>query len=130
MSLSNPWRAPRCCLVSTKTSSTRLITSNALCTTNGASPLFHRSNETLGVEKAVLNTVHAYTQSQSIQDGSNKKDWREGRAAVANIVPTSTGAAIAVTKAVTDLGRQVRWYCDSGAGDCGFDCRYYVYCKT
>ncbi len=79
------------------------ITSNASCTTNAASPVIQVLHETIGIEKAILNTVHAYTQSQSIQDGPNKKDWREGRAAAANIVPTSTGAAIAVTKAITDL---------------------------
>jgi glyceraldehyde 3-phosphate dehydrogenase len=50
-----------------------------------------------------LNTVHAYTASQSIVDGPNKKDYREGRAAAMNIVPSSTGAAIAVTKVMTGL---------------------------
>lgn len=74
------------------------ITSNASCTTNAASPLIAILHETLGIEKALLNTVHAYTASQSIVDGP-KKDFREGRAAAQNIVPTSTGAAIAVTKA-------------------------------
>lgn len=78
------------------------ITSNASCTTNAASPVIQVLNEALGIEKAILNTVHGYTQSQSLQDGP-KKDWREGRAAAANIVPTSTGAAVAVTKAITDL---------------------------
>ncbi|KKP88187.1 MAG: Glyceraldehyde 3-phosphate dehydrogenase, partial [Candidatus Nomurabacteria bacterium GW2011_GWA2_35_80] len=57
----------------------------------------------LGVEKAILNTVHGYTASQSIVDGPNKKNFREGRAAAQNIVPSSTGAAIAVTKAFTKL---------------------------
>ncbi|MCR4275082.1 MAG: type I glyceraldehyde-3-phosphate dehydrogenase [Candidatus Campbellbacteria bacterium] len=79
------------------------ITSNGSCTTNAVSPVIQILHETLGVEKAVLNTVHGYTQSQSLQDGPNKKDWREGRAAAHNIVPTSTGAATAVTKAITDL---------------------------
>ncbi len=79
------------------------ITSNASCTTNAASPVIQVLNETLGIEKAILSTTHGYTASQSIQDGPNKKDWREGRAAAGNIVPTSTGAAIAVTKAITDL---------------------------
>ena len=51
----------------------------------------------------MLNTVHGYTGSQSIVDSPNKKDFREGRAAAQNIVPTSTGAAIAVTKAFTKL---------------------------
>ena len=79
------------------------ITSNASCTTNAASPLIAILDETLGIEKAVLNTVHGYTASQSIVDGPNKKDFREGRAAAQNIVPSSTGAAIAVTKAFTKL---------------------------
>ncbi len=78
------------------------ITSNASCTTNAASPVIQVLHEAIGIEKALLNTTHGYTQSQSLQDGP-KKDWREGRAAAANIVPTSTGAAIAVTKAITDL---------------------------
>ncbi len=77
------------------------ITSNASCTTNAASPLIAILDEALGIEKAILNTVHGYTASQSIVDGPNKKDFREGRAAAQNIVPSSTGAAIAVTKAFT-----------------------------
>ena len=79
------------------------ITSNASCTTNAGSPLIAILDEKIGIEKAVLNTVHAYTASQSIVDGPNKKDWREGRAAAQNIVPSSTGAAIAVTKVIKQL---------------------------
>jgi glyceraldehyde 3-phosphate dehydrogenase len=79
------------------------ISSNASCTTNAGSPLLAILDEAIGVEKAVLNTVHGYTASQSIVDGPNKKDWREGRAAAMNIVPSSTGAAIATTKALTQL---------------------------
>jgi glyceraldehyde 3-phosphate dehydrogenase len=79
------------------------ISSNASCTTNAASPVLAILDEALGVEKAILNTVHSYTASQSIVDGPNKKDFREGRAAAQNIVPSSTGAAIAVTKALTQL---------------------------
>jgi glyceraldehyde 3-phosphate dehydrogenase len=78
------------------------ITSNASCTTNASSPLIAILDEAIGIEKAILNTVHAYTASQAIVDGP-KKDFREGRAAAQNIVPTSTGAAIAVTKAFTKL---------------------------
>jgi glyceraldehyde 3-phosphate dehydrogenase len=79
------------------------ITSNASCTTNAASPLIAIMDDSLGIEKAILNTVHGYTASQGIVDGPNKKDFREGRAAAQNIVPSSTGAAIAVTKAFTKL---------------------------
>ncbi len=79
------------------------ITSNASCTTNAASPLIAILDEALGIEKAILNTVHGYTASQALVDGPSKKDLREGRAAAENIVPSSTGAAIAVTKAFTKL---------------------------
>ncbi len=79
------------------------ITSNASCTTNAASPLIAIMDESLGIEKAILNTVHGYTASQALVDGPSKKDPREGRAAAQNIVPSSTGAAIAVTKAFTKL---------------------------
>jgi glyceraldehyde 3-phosphate dehydrogenase len=80
-----------------------VITSNASCTTNAGSPLMAILGEKIGIEKALLNTVHAYTASQGIVDGPNKKDFREGRAAAQNIVPSSTGAAIAVTKVLPDL---------------------------
>ena len=80
-----------------------LITSNASCTTNAASPLIAILDEAIGVEKAILNTVHGYTASQGIVDGPNKKDFKEGRAAEQNIVPTSTGAAIAVSKALPQM---------------------------
>jgi glyceraldehyde 3-phosphate dehydrogenase len=79
------------------------ITSNASCTTNSASPVIAILDEAIGIEKAILSTVHAYTASQSLVDGPSKKDMREGRAAAQNIVPSSTGAAIAVTKAYSAL---------------------------
>ncbi len=82
---------------------TCVVTSNASCTTNSASPLIAILHEAIGIEKAMLNTVHAYTASQGIVDGPNKKDFREGRAAAQNIVPSSTGAAVAVTKAFPEL---------------------------
>ncbi len=79
------------------------VTSNASCTTNAASPLMAILDEAIGIEKAVLNTTHGYTASQSLVDAPSKKDWKEGRAAAHNIVPTSTGAAIAVTLALPNL---------------------------
>lgn len=78
------------------------ITSNASCTTNAASPLVAILKEAIGIEKAILNTVHAYTATQSMVDGPDK-DWRKGRAGAQNIIPTSTGAAVATTLAHTDL---------------------------
>lgn len=79
------------------------ITSNASCTTNAAGPLLAIMDESLGIEKAMLNTTHAYTASQSLVDGPNKKDFREGRAGAMNLAPSSTGAAIAVTKIMKNL---------------------------
>ncbi len=80
-----------------------LITSNASCTTNAASPLIAILDAGLGIEKAVLNTTHALTNSQPTVDSINKHNFREGRAGGHNIVPTSTGAAIALTKAFPKL---------------------------
>lgn len=80
------------------------ISSNASCTTNAASPVVAILDEAIGIEKAVLNTVHAYTATQALVDGpAGKKGLREGRAAAANIIPSSTGAAVAVTKAYLSL---------------------------
>ena len=79
------------------------VTSNASCTTNASAPVIAILDETIGMEKAILSTTHAYTASQSIVDSPAKKDVKEGRAGAQNIVPTSTGAAIAVTKAYPPL---------------------------
>ena len=68
-----------------------------------SSPVIAVLHESLGIEKAILNTVHGYTASQALVDGPSKKDLREGRAAAENIIPSSTGAAIAVLKAFPAL---------------------------
>lgn len=83
---------------------TCVLSSNGSCTTNSASPVMQILTEGLGVKKAFLTTVHGYTATQSIVDSPTKgDDYRRGRAAAQNIVPSSTGAAIAVTRAVTTL---------------------------
>lgn len=82
---------------------TAQISSNASCTTNAATPLIQILHEGIGIEKAVLNTVHGYTSTQRTVDLPNPKDFRRGRAAAQNIIPTSTGAAIATTKVVPEL---------------------------
>ncbi len=80
------------------------ISSNGSCTTNSASPLMQILSEKLGVKKAFLNTVHGYTATQSLIDGPTKgEDYRRGRAAAVNITPSTTGAAIAVARAVESL---------------------------
>jgi glyceraldehyde 3-phosphate dehydrogenase len=79
------------------------ISSNASCTTNSASPIIAILDEKIGIEKALLNTTHSYTATQSIVDGPAKGDMRRGRAAAQNMSPSSTGAAVAVTKAYEQL---------------------------
>jgi glyceraldehyde 3-phosphate dehydrogenase len=78
------------------------IISNASCTTNSLAAVMSIMDDIFGVEKAMLTTVHSYTASQVLQDGP-AKDLREARAAAENIVPTTTGAAIAVTLTVPEL---------------------------
>lgn len=79
------------------------ISSNASCTTNAGSPVMQILHEALGIEKALLNTVHGYTATQKIVDSPDQKDFRKGRAAAQNIIPGTTGAAIATTKVIKDL---------------------------
>lgn len=78
------------------------IISNASCTTNSVAAVMAIMDAEFGVEKAMLTTIHSYTASQALQDGP-AKDLRESRAAAENMVPTTTGAAIAVTKTVPQL---------------------------
>jgi glyceraldehyde 3-phosphate dehydrogenase len=81
------------------------ITSNGSCTTNATSPVAAIMLETVGIKKAVLNTVHAYTATQGVVDGPVKgKDFRRGRAAAQNVSPSTTGAAISVARAIPELG--------------------------
>jgi glyceraldehyde 3-phosphate dehydrogenase len=83
---------------------TTTLTSNGSCTTNAASPVMAVLAANPGIEKAILNTVHAYTATQSLVDGAVKgSDWRRGRASGHNIVPSTTGAALAVTRAFPEL---------------------------
>jgi glyceraldehyde 3-phosphate dehydrogenase len=76
------------------------IFSCASCTTNNISPLIEIIGRRIGIKKAILNTTHAYTASQGLVDGPSKKKLRMGRAAAMNLVPATTGAAIATTKAL------------------------------
>ena len=80
------------------------ITSNASCTTNAVTPVMAVMMINPGIEKALLNTVHGYTASQSLVDGPDRSgDFRRGRAAAVNMIPSSTGAAIATTKAIPHM---------------------------
>lgn len=79
------------------------IADNASCTTNCIAPVTKVIHDSLGIKKAALTTIHAFTDDQNLQDGSHKEDLRRARAASMNMVPTSTGAAKAVTSVITDL---------------------------
>lgn len=81
---------------------TDLVVSNASCTTNSITPVVAVLDDAFGVQKAVMTTIHSYTADQRLVD-SPHKDWRRGRAAAMNIVPTSTGAAVAATEALPSL---------------------------
>ena len=81
------------------------IVSNASCTTNCLAPIAKILNDNWGIEEGLMNTIHAMTATQLTVDGSSKggKDWRAGRAASGNIIPSSTGAAKAVGKVIPSL---------------------------
>ena len=80
-----------------------LVVSNASCTTNCLAPLAKVIHDNFGIVEGLMTTVHASTSTQMVADGPSRKDWRGGRAASVNIIPSSTGAAKAVGQVIPDL---------------------------
>jgi len=79
------------------------VVSNASCTTNGLAPVARVLDDTFGIEKGLMTTIHSYTSSQPILDAKDKKDPRKGRAGATNLIPASTGAAKAIAKVMPQL---------------------------
>jgi glyceraldehyde 3-phosphate dehydrogenase len=87
----------------TEAKASDLVVSNASCTTNCLAPLAKVINDNFGIVEGLMTTVHATTSTQMTADGPSRKDWRGGRAASVNIIPSSTGAAKAVGKVIPTL---------------------------
>ena len=85
----------------------QVIVSAASCTTNGLAPVAKVLNDSFGIKRGLMTTVHAATASQKTVDGPSKKDWRGGRGILENIIPSSTGAAKAVGKVIPELNKKL-----------------------
>lgn len=90
-----------------RVASTSTVYSNASCTTNCLAPILKVLDKAFGVNQAFMTTVHASTQSQHVLDGYSKKDRRAGRSIMGNIIPTSTGAAAAISAVLPELNGKV-----------------------